>query len=273
MSAGRWLGIDFSGDVHQWSPSRRKSNIWVAEVREDDSWLGGADLRRVQDLPGEAPPFERLASLLRGAFSAAAIDAPFSVPGQFVRDHRSLLTLVAHSKPEDRAFARGAKFVETVTGRPPPLSPPKPFRATDEEWQRRGVNVRSTLWAGPRGGAPMTAACLTLLDLVGGPIWPFTGTGAPSLLVEAFPAAQLSAWELPHQNYGKTIEGAPNRGAIVEHLKTRLHLGRFEPEMRGSADALDAVLCAFAAMAVTEGRLLDEPGEASQKEGWIAVHQ
>jgi predicted nuclease with RNAse H fold len=271
--SGRWLGIDFSGNVHQWRPTRRKSNIWVAEVREDDTWLGLTDLRRVQDLPGDAPPFERLAALLQGTFSAAAIDAPFSVPASFVSNYPELLRLVAQSKPEDRAFARGAKFVEAVTGRPPPLSPPKPFRATDEVWQHRGVNVRSTLWTGPRGGAPMTAACLTLLGLVGGPIWPFTHSGVPSLLVEAFPAAQLRAWGLPHQGYGKTIEGAPNRGAIVEHLKTRLHLGRFEPEMRGSADALDAVLCAFAAIAVTEGKLLDEPGEASQKEGWIAVHR
>lgn len=271
--SSRWLGIDFSGDVHQWSPRRRKSNIWVAEVREDDSWLRLTDLRRVQDLPGEAPPFERLASLLQGAFSAAAIDAPFSVPGQFVRDHRSLLKLVAQSKPPDREFASGAKFVEVVTGWPPPLSPPKPYREADERWQRQGVNVRSTLWAGPRGGAPMTAACLTLLDLAGGPTWPFTGTGAPSLLVEAFPAAQLRAWGLPYQGYGKAVEGAPTRGAIVEHLKTRLHLGRFEAEMRVSADALDSVLCVFAAIAVTEGKLLDEPGEASQKEGWIAVHR
>jgi len=42
-------------------------------------------LMRVQELPGDEHPMERLAALLReGDFDAAAIDAPFSVPKAFI---------------------------------------------------------------------------------------------------------------------------------------------------------------------------------------------
>ncbi len=274
MTSGTWLGIDFSGDVKQWGAGRRKSNIWVAEVRAGPGLhLHLADLRRVQDLLGDVPPFERMATLLRrGAFSAAGIDAPFSIPSLFVQDHPALMRRVGQLKLPQRAFASGSQFVEAVARQAPPLSPPKPLRTTEKEWNREGVNVRSTLWAGPRGGAPMTAACLTLLGMVGGPVWPFTRTGV-SLLVEAFPAAQLRAWRLPHQGYGHAAEGADTRKLILSSLKTRLHLGSFEHQMQQSADALDAVLAAFAAIAVTEAQLLAEPGPDSDKEGWIAVHR
>ena len=39
----------------------------------------------MQQLPGEAHPFERLASLLAlGDYRAAAIDAPFSIPARYL---------------------------------------------------------------------------------------------------------------------------------------------------------------------------------------------
>ena len=43
--------------------------------------------------------------------------------------------------------------------------------------------------------------------------------------------------------------------------------------MLDSADALDAVICAFAAIAVTDGRLLHSPEPIAQEEGWIAIHE
>lgn len=52
--------------------------------------------------------------------------------------------------------------------------------------------------AGPRGGAAMTAACLKLLHEANCPIWPWQRS-ARRLLAEAFPAAQLRHWQLPHQ--------------------------------------------------------------------------
>ena len=46
------------------------------------------------------------------------------------------------------------------------------------------------------------------------------------------------------------------------------HLGL----MREQPDALDAVLCCFAGIAVTEARLARPRGDGGNGEGWIAVH-
>ena len=42
--------------------------------------------------------------------------------------------------------------------------------------------------------------------------------------------------------------------------------------MRASPDALDAILCCFAGMAVRGGRLAVARGDGGNGEGWIAVH-
>src|SRR5687768_14378280 len=137
----RWLGIDFSGNHAMWRAGCSVSNVWIADLRRPDDALVLHDLRRVQQLPGDAHPFTRLA-------------APFSVPPPHVPPggHAALTAIVAASVPADRPFPRGADFVRAVTGKSPPLSPvKKPMRRTDTRW--RGVNVRSTLWAGARSGA------------------------------------------------------------------------------------------------------------------------
>ena len=46
-----------------------------------------------------------------------------------------------------------------------------------------------------------------------------------------------------------------------------------ESDCIGSADALDAVICAFAAAGVASGQLEMEAGEQSAVEGLIAVHR
>src|SRR5262245_26320327 len=77
----KWLGIDFSGNHRMWTQGTSRSNVWVATVEDRSDVLVLIDLRRVRDLPGEVEPFERLTELLRkGGYSAAGIDAPFSVP-------------------------------------------------------------------------------------------------------------------------------------------------------------------------------------------------
>ena len=53
----------------------------------------------------------------------------------------------------------------------------------------------------------------------------------------------------------------------------RITLGPHEGVVRADADALDAVLCAFAAIAVTEDRLGVALPADDQDEGWIAVHR
>lgn len=256
------------------------SNVWVAEVNETSSRLSLTALSRVQDLAGDCgSPFEWLVSSLgAGQFTTAAIDAPFAVPKQFVGPggHADLVSSVGnHELPSGRPFLRAKAFVEAVTGCTPPLSPPKPYRRTEQFWRDRNVETRSTLWAGPRGGAAMTAACIQLLHMAKRPAWPWAEPPTPGIPVEAFPAAQLCQWGLPHEKYsGRDEASNETRRVIIESLKTRLHIPPdLEQLMHASADALDAVVCAFAGVAVTTGRVAHPPTPDAHMEGWIAVYE
>jgi hypothetical protein len=240
-----------------WSPRCRRSNVWIAEVR------GRAlvDLRRVQDLPGTEPsPFARLVVLLRrGDYRACGIDAPFALRKRFMpRTHAALLARVASLPRGTRPFPRGDDFVRAIAGTTR-VDPPKPLRATEIEWQRRRVNVRSPLWCGARPGAPMTAACLTLLHEAQRPIWPFDAK-VEGTLCEAFPSGQVVQWNA--------------QGRIVEELAERLELGVHRRTIAANDDARDAVLAVFGAMAIANGRLASPPDARIAKiEGWVAVHR
>jgi hypothetical protein len=96
-----------------------------------------------------------------------------------------------------------------------------------------------------------------------------------SLLVEAFPAAQLSSWGLPQNSYnGSGADARSVRQKIIESMQMRkgLVFRRAEDALAvlDSADALDSVICAFAGKAVAEFRLHSEPSDAARLEGWIA---
>jgi predicted nuclease with RNAse H fold len=258
-----------------WGPGRTKSNVWVAEVQRLGDELELVELRQVRRLPGAAPPFTRLKNYLSSAgFKAAAIDAPFSVPKEFVPEqgHQALLETVDDLPCPERPFPKGEEFFSAVTGGPERLKSLKPLRETEDLWKKRGIEVRSTLWTGRRGGAPMTSACLKLLAGASFPIWPWDGR--PGCAVEAFPAAQLWQWGLPHEGYnGKGDHKEAMRSCIVDGLVDRIDLGEHRDTMMTSADALDAVLCAFAAIAVTEEQLAFPPESSAKKEGWIGVHE
>jgi hypothetical protein len=121
-----------------------------------------SSLKRVQELQGDGSPFARLAALLsKRNFLAAAVDAPFSVPADFLSSggHRELLEGVAGLSVL-KSFPAAKTFADSIIASRP-MAVRKPLRKTERAWQQNGVNVRSTLWAGPRGGAAMTAACLT----------------------------------------------------------------------------------------------------------------
>jgi hypothetical protein len=94
------------------------------------------------------------------------------------------------------------------------------------------------------------------------------------MLVEAFPAAQLKAWGLPHTSYSSP-DDRPARQAIVVHLERTRHLDiapAFRKQMLASPDALDSVIAAFAGRAAANRQLkLDRP-PAWKTEGAIAVH-
>jgi len=273
-----WIGIDFSGNHLQWRDGRTQSAVWIAALTSNGSGLALRDVRRVQDLPGEGPPFARMARFLKSAsFHVAAIDAPFSVPAAYLPQsgRAALLAAIAALPCDGRPFPSGAQLVTALA---PDLGPrgKHVMRAPEQLWRRRGVNVRSTLWNGPRGGAPFAASCLRLQSACGLPAWPWMSPASGKVLAEAFPAAQLKAWALPHDRYGGADADAVNRRrTIVAALceRARLSVPRaVEEKLIASADALDSVLCAIAARGVATGALLDPP-PADAPDGWIAVHR
>lgn len=279
MRNERWLGIDFSGNWKMWSTGCRTSNVWIAQIcksRRVENQFRLTDLNQVQDLPGVEPPFLRLARFLaKRSFEAAAIDAPFSIPAEFMPagGYKSLLVDVGSLNDGNRPFLEGKAFVALVIG-DRKVESKKPLRVTEKEWSKRGINVRSTLWAGARGGAQMTAACLTVLHISSCPVWPWTSSG-PGLLIEGFPAAQLRHWQLPFQRYNGSGEPhSANRRKIVDGLRHRIDLAGRDGVLLSCADALDAVVCALTAASVTLGNLATIPDlSIADREGWIAISQ
>ena len=280
--APKYVGIDFSGDRTQWNPNAQASNVWIAVVEKQATGGSLTSLQRVQQLPGQGRPFARLAGwLAEGGFSAAAIDAPFSVPywlfRQGLSDHDRLRAAI-NELPVNAAqdFPTGNAFITCVTASIQ-FQFTKPLRVTESYWRGRGVNTRSTVWAGARPGAPFASACVKLLANASRPVWPWCGSeGIP--LVEAFPAAQLRHWGLPYAQYnGLAGQAMENRRAIVADLTANRGLQvakTFQATLEADADALDAVLSSYAARAVLLNRLGVSlpPFEAWRQEGWIAVH-
>jgi Protein of unknown function (DUF429) len=216
-------------------------------------------------------PFDRLVKLLAaGDFEAAAIDAPFSLPSAYMPPggHLELLRRVA-ALPDgpDRPFPIGESIIElgeavAVKDRA------KPLRQTEKDWASRDVNTRSTMWNGPRGGAPFAAACLRLLERSGRPCWPWA-TFQPGILVEAFPAAQLRHWGLPHQGYSGP-RSANVRAMILSSLNARLRVSAFHAQIIvENTDALDAVIAVFAGLAVAKRAVVGF--RAPYADGFIAV--
>ncbi len=120
----------------------------------------------------------------------------------------------------------------------------------------------------------MTAACLTLLHYSQCPIWPWHQGSEPGLLVEAFPAAQLCHWGMEFEGYnGDSPEALLKRATLVGSLSELIEIpdGLLRKKVEQSADALDALLCAFAAVAVST----DRPSRSlvPSDEGQIAVHE
>ena len=267
-------GIDFSGDVRMWGRGCRRSNVWIATAERRASRLQLIALKPVQDLPGTSHPFDRLVGFLASdSYYAAAIDAPFALPSRHMPrgGFGMLLRDVARFDTQGRAFAKGQKLVEygkSIAF----FEEQKPLRRTEQAWARH-VNVRSSLWNGPRGGAAFTVANLLLLYKAKRPIWPRTGSG-PRLLVESFPAGQLCQWKLPHMGYnGSTDRAVRIRSCILEAIAARIEIpDPWYSHCQRSADALDAVLCLFAAVAVADNIAPIRYPVVAEHEGWIAVH-
>jgi hypothetical protein len=270
------LGIDFSGSADQWSAKRRNSNVWIAAGRVDAARLLIEHLSPVQDLLGDAEPFDRLVELLTDFDGFAAIDAPFSAPRAYAASVPVLWAQASGLPHEGRPFGRGADLVEL-------LSPGvgrhglKVYRACEALWRQRGLNTPSTLWSGPGGGASAAVACMTLLLMRGGPVWPLRPGGAGAVMVEASPAAQLFTWGLESSGYsGAKPKAAAARSQILAALVADHGLVVSEAHAalcRDSADALDAVLCAYAAKTIADGRHPRQLPAVARSEGWIVVDE
>ena len=267
-------GIDFSGNVKMWKPGCGRSNVWIATAELRGSRLKLIALRPVQDLLGTSHPFDRLVAFLGGDdYYAAAIDAPFALPSRHmpIGGFEMLLRKVARFETDGRPFAKGEKLVEYGESIASLNKEKKPLRRTEQVWSQQHINVRSTLWNGPRAGAPFTVANLTLLNKAGRPIWPWTSSG-PGLLVESFPAGQLCQWKLPHRGYNGP-NGKKIRSTILKKIAPRIEIpDPLYAHCQESADALDAVLCLFAAVAVADNIAPIQCPVAAKHEGWIAVH-
>jgi len=270
------LGIDVSGSADQWSAKRRNSSVWIAAGRPDGERLLIEHLTPVQGLAGDGEPFERLIELLTDTDGFAAINAPFSAPREHAASVQVLWAQVAGLPHDGRPFGRGADLVAA-------LAPGhgangfKSYRACEDVWRRRGLNVPSTLWSGPGGGAALAAAGMTLLHRRGGPVWPLRPGGEGAVLVEAYPAAQLMAWGLRPTGYNGVKPAAlVARGRIAAALIADhgLVIGDGPGRLcRENAGALDAILCAYAAKTMADGRHPRQLPAAARSEGWIVVDE
>ena len=158
------VGIDFSGNDKMWRAQCGRSNVWLATVDRVEVTPRLLALHRVQELAGDDHPFRRSGtSLTAPGLSAVAIDAPFSLPTRFLPEGgwHGLVQSVEAMPLGTRPFPRSQALVDAAT-LICALDEPKPLRATERRWRDDGLNGRSTLWNGPRGGAPFTAACLRL---------------------------------------------------------------------------------------------------------------
>ncbi|MFN3890764.1 MAG: DUF429 domain-containing protein [Beijerinckiaceae bacterium] len=269
-------GIDFSGDSNMWNRRCGRSNVWIAEGTQEGERVRLKSLRQVQSFDGDLTPFRSLSAYLSsGIVDYAAIDAPFSLPKDYLQGNAEEAWKAVTELPvEKRHFPSGEALVSLFASDLLPRGK-KVLRETESYWKTNGVNVRSTLWNGPRGGAPFTAACMTLLGYHRGSVWPIRDTGGTTL-VEAFPAAQLKQWQMEYNGYnGDTTEAILARELIITGLLTKglcadTHLIDL---CRKSADALDAVVCLFSASATAKGITAVQPGEYSRVEGHICVHQ
>ena len=136
-----YLGIDFSGGAAPWQARCSRPTVWIASI-EDEASPRLADLRPVQDLPGTEEPFARLATRLRQVdYTAACIDAPFSIPAEHLPPggHRALLTRVAALPGADDRPLPSGKALVAMAKEVAPLRLKKPMRDTEEVWSKRGL--------------------------------------------------------------------------------------------------------------------------------------
>ena len=91
--------------------------------------------------------------------------------------------------------------------------------------------------------------------------------------IEVYPAATLRAHGIDARGYKARGEaGDAARSAVADALAARVGLGEERGVIRGSDDALDAVVCLLAAQDFLQGEAMPPPDPAlARREGWIWV--
>jgi hypothetical protein len=278
-----WVGIDFSGSNPSWSPRTSRSNVWICILRETRrNQFRLIQLDRLQDFFPSGPllPVQSLANFLEaGSFTCAAIDAPFSLPAVAMpkQGFLELLKEVRALKIEEgRWIPRGHQLIEIAQRRIPSLEDrgSKRYpRLVEKEFSAS----RTPLWGGPRPGAPFTVACLWLLANANvRHLWGGEKDASKARVVEAYPAGQLAHWRWPSKNYDGMKGDAPQaRKSIVQKLKCSWSIeisDQAQFALEASADALDSLICAFAARAASMGIAEKLPAIPQNTEGWISIH-
>ena len=287
-----WVGVDFSGDYRKFGRNVQPQNqtVWIAEIHE----IVGVSLRlnglfsaqsdcefEHRLISRQLPPFQRLVRLLQSdAYNGVGIDAPFSIPARHLPDGRwtqlkqRITEYVPAAHAKNQIFPTGEWLLDLARN-VAPLESRKPLRQTEMRFR---AFARSTLWNGVRPGAPFASSCIRLLAESGKLCWPFEQVPVEaSFVCEAFPAAQLEEWRCDRDGYnGVTPLAKQRRMAIVNWLVAELKLSVTKDQrkcMVSSADALDAVICAFAPRAVALNSLAFLPEPEGNREGWIAVQK
>lgn len=181
----------------------------------------------------------------------------------------------------DCPFGWPAKFVDLIARHSSntlhlPLDQPKGwrreyvFRATDL-WVHDKIGLVPLSVAADRIGHTAVRLAALLANLGPHIDAPLDGSGA---LHEVYPAAALKVWGLPFRGYKRAGNTAARNYLVNELMLSApwLVLGEHEAVVRASDDALDAVICALVARAVTKGAT--EPPEnraLALTEGWIHV--
>ena len=273
MEGGGLLGIEVSGDAEQWRAGREGAHVWVASGHVDGAGLQLDDLRPVQALDGEGPPFDRLLALLAATQGVAGLSGPFSLPRGQAASALLLWSDAARLRKGARPFGQ-ARDLLAQYGMGDGESP---WRACETVWRERGLEVPSTLAAGVQGAASLALATMTLLQRHDGPVWPLRAGGDGAILVEASPAGQLVQWGLEGAAHvGAKAGAAARRQAILTSLTGER--GLVLSEDHGAAaghngHALNAILCLWAARVMAEGRHPRRLPMAARSEGWIVVDE
>jgi predicted nuclease with RNAse H fold len=147
------------------------------------------------------------------------------------------------------------------------------YRLTDREVSGSGIRPLSVS-SDRLGVTAMRGARLqTLLRSAGTAV---DRSGVTGAIVEAYPAAALHAWGLPHQRY-KGSEHRDGLAALRELViaACEAHLPSVGTTMHQcDDDALDSVVCAIVAVAARLGmtsRPAPDQIEIARREGWIHV--